>query len=272
MSTNRNDRGQVLQSLSTFFEAEGEGNYTRRVRLACSSAIDTISGWSLPYMILGIPFTFLFFCFPALIVYMPENMPNYYSSFTSWEKQLRLSGVAMFLIVFLLWIMTWIIYRIGKRNRIKSYRLNQCMLLGIIFVAFYPIFYRGMCANESFPLRIFEWIFFAVNVTAAIISALKRKSILTLIFRNKLVLVGIILFLLIRLLSVCAPLMGTMELQSVLAIAFFVLLPDLTSLFLHVMLNGAIGQVMLMNDVLKDQERWRNLFGYTKSEWYGPKG
>ena len=164
-------------------------------------------------------------------------------------------------------------YIISKRNRIKAYLLTQILQL-ILFVIFY---YSWFIANLYFiplvAIRIVYWIGFVLSliyfIYIFVTKQRARKDFFASLNIKKFL--NVILFLWLLMSGINLFTHGLNHFLAHLLLALLPISPILFGLFMVSFLKSYLVTLENLNAVNKNQEKYREEYGYTIEEWYGKK-
>ena len=164
-------------------------------------------------------------------------------------------------------------YIISKRNRIKAYLLTQILQL-ILFVIFY---YSWFIANLYFiplvAIRIVYWIGFVLSliyfIYIFVTKQRARKDFFASLNIKKFL--NVILFLWLLMYGINLFTHGLNHFLAHLLLALLPISPILFGLFMVSFLKSYLVTLENLNAVNKNQEKYREEYGYTIEEWYGKK-
>ena len=192
---------------------------------------------------------------------------------TSVEKEL-IPPDSFFGFLFLFSLLCFIsFYIISKRNRIKAYLLTQILQL-ILFVIFY---YSWFIANLYFiplvAIRIVYWIGFVLSliyfIYIFVTKQRARKDFFASLNIKKFL--NVILFLWLLMYGINLFTHGLNHFLAHLLLALLPISPILFGLFMVSFLKSYLVTLENLNAVNKNQEKYREEYGYTIEEWYGKK-
>lgn len=189
------------------------------------------------------------------------------------EYNLEISGNVWVVISIMTWVMYFLAFIKSKRNKIQAYRWNQLASMLIMFPAYYSMFYGFQFFVPFLLIRIFYWLFFVVSIiyliwlfltkrnpNIAINSRIDSKELSTIL----LVLWGV---------SVVINLInrGFNHFMGTFLLAAMPIFPPLIIIAFTYVFSGFISALTILNRLDKDQEKYRQEFGYSVKGWYGKK-
>ena len=242
-------------------------------RLSLVKAIFGLSLYSLMVMI-GTSLPISVFRMASEAGYDPAiPLTSMVTQLTSVEKGL-IPPDSFFGFLFLFSLLCFIsFYIISKRNRIKAYLLTQILQL-ILFVIFY---YSWFIANLYFiplvAIRIVYWIGFVLSliyfIYIFVTKQRARKDFFASLNIKKFL--NVILFLWLLMSGINLFTHGLNHFLAHLLLALLPISPILFGLFMVSFLKSYLVTLENLNAVNKNQEKYREEYGYTIEEWYGKK-
>ena len=242
-------------------------------RLSLVKAIFGLSLYSLMVMI-GTSLPISLFRMASEAGYDPAiPLTSMVTQLTSVEKGL-IPPDSFFGFLFLFSLLCFIsFYIISKRNRIKAYLLTQILQL-ILFVIFY---YSWFIANLYFiplvAIRIVYWIGFVLSliyfIYIFVTKQRARKDFFASLNIKKFL--NVILFLWLLMSGINLFTHGLNHFLAHLLLALLPISPILFGLFMVSFLKSYLVTLENLNAVNKNQEKYREEYGYTIEEWYGKK-
>lgn len=249
-----------------------------KIQKDINEALETTRGWNILVMIFVMSlYSFLITWasyFPMAMLRMAsEDGHDLVTQLTSVENSL-IPPTSFFVLLFLFcWLSFISFYIISKRNRIKAYLLTQILQL-ILFVIFY---YSWFIANLYFiPLvviRIVYWIGFVLSliyfIYIFVTKQRARKDFFASLNIKKFL--NVILFLWLLMYGINLFTHGLNHFLAHLLLALLPISPILFGLFMVSFLKSYLVTLENLNAVNKNQEKYREEYGYTIEEWYGKK-
>ena len=183
-------------------------------------------------------------------------------------------SVLVFGILFLVyWAMYMIIYIISKRNRIYAYLLNLLVLFTLIHLSIFGLFLGLQFFVPFLIIRIIYWLAYSVAVVYIIYSLITKSY--TRVFdidkekikkyTNVILALWFINFIAGILIS------GFKNLLAHLLLAILPIAPIFLIIILISLSKSTFSSLFNLNSVNKNQEKYREEYGYTIEEWYGKK-
>lgn len=256
-----------------------------KIQKDTNDALETTRKWNPLLMIFAMPlYLFLIIWasyFPMGVLRLASEaghdpaipLTSMVTQLTSVEKGL-IPPDSFFGFLFLFSLLCFIsFYIISKRNRIKAYLLTQILQL-ILFVIFY---YSWFIANLYFiplvAIRIVYWIGFVLSliyfIYIFVTKQRARKDFFASLNIKKFL--NVILFLWLLMYGINLFTHGLNHFLAHLFLALLPISPILFGLFMVSFLKSYLVTLENLNAVNKNQEKYREEYGYTIEEWYGKK-
>ena len=234
--------------------------------------------WNIFYILVIFPIGISFFLFAAYLI--PSfgksvSQTDYFkvNNITMFESKLGISDNVLIFSFLCFWILYIIVYIMSKRNRIKAYLLNQIVFLGLILLVYYAMFYGCQFFVNFFFLRMLYWMLFLVSIVYTGYSVFAQLApdihlILKInpkIFTNVLLIfwgVSAILNLFMK---------GFNHFLARILLAALPITPILLVLAFTGVVHSQVTLIKTLNVINKNQEKYRQEFGYSVKEWYGKK-
>ena len=192
---------------------------------------------------------------------------------TSVEKGL-IPPNSFFVFLFLFcWLSFISFYIISKRNRIKAYLLSLILHLCVIVIFYYGWFRAILYLIPLVVIRIVYWIGFVLSliylVYILVTKQRARKDYFDSLNIKKFL--NVILFLWLLMSGINLFTHGLNNLLAHLLLALLPISPIFLGLFLVSFFKSNVVTLENLNAVNKNQEKYREEYGYTIEEWYGKK-
>ena len=249
-----------------------------KIQKDINEALETTRGWNILVMIFVMSlYSFLITWasyFPMAMLRMAsEDGHDLVTQLTSVENSL-IPPTSFFVLLFLFcWLSFISFYIISKRNRIKAYLLTQILQLCLIVIFYYGWFRAILYLIPLVAIRIVYWIGFVLSLIYLVyilvtkqraskdyFSSDSYKKFLNVIFFLCLLMYGINLFT-----------HGLNHFLAYLLLALLPISPIFLCLFLVSFFKSSVVTLENLNAVNKNQEKYREEYGYTIEEWYGKK-
>ena len=164
-------------------------------------------------------------------------------------------------------------YIISKRNRIKAYLMTQIFQLFLLVITYYSWFVAILYLIPLVAIRIVYWIGFVLSLIYLIyILVTKQRAskdyFYSEYYKNFL---NVILFLWLLMYGINLFTHGLNHFLAYLLLALLPIAPILLGLFLVSFFKSNVVTLENLNAVNKNQEKYREEYGYTIEEWYGKK-
>ena len=164
-------------------------------------------------------------------------------------------------------------YIISKRNRFKAYLLSQILQLFLLVILYYSLFIAALYLIPLVAVRIVYWIGFVLSLIYLIYILVTkqraRKDYFSSEYYKKFL--NVILFLWLLMYGINLFTYGLNHFLAYLLLALLPISPILLGLFLVSFFKSNIVTLENLNTVNKNQEKYREEYGYTIEEWYGKK-
>mgnify|MGYP000947467644 CR=1 FL=1 len=164
-------------------------------------------------------------------------------------------------------------YVITKRNRIKAYLLTQIFQLFVLVIFYYSWFIANLYFIPLVAIRIVYWIGFVLSliyfIYIFVTKQRARKDFFASLNIKKFL--NVILFLWLLMSGINLFTHGLNHFLAHLLLALLPISPILFGLFMVSFLKSYLVTLENLNAVNKNQEKYREEYGYTIEEWYGKK-
>lgn len=164
-------------------------------------------------------------------------------------------------------------YIISRRNRIKAYLMTQIFQLFLLVITYYSWFIGALYLIPLVAVRIVYWIGFVLSLIYLIYILVTKqrakKDFFTSLNIKKFL--NVILFLWLLMSGINLFTNGLNNLLAHLLLALLPISPILLGLFLVSFFKSNLVTLENLNTVNKNQEKYREEYGYTIEEWYGKK-
>lgn len=243
-----------------------------------NEALETTRGWNILVMIFVMPL-FLGLCIlaPYLAIsfgtYMSKNSITFLQPLTELEYQLIIPEKVFGISFFVYWAMYMIMYIISKRNRIYAYILNLLVLFTLIHLSIFGLILGLQFFVPFLIIRIIYWLAYSVAVVYIIYSLITKSY--TRVFdidkekikkyTNVILALWFINFIAGILIS------GFKNLLAHLLLAILPIAPIFLIIILISLSKSTFSSLFNLKVVNKNQEKYREEYGYTIEEWYGKK-
>lgn len=176
-----------------------------------------------------------------------------------------------------LFLFSWLcfisFYIISKRNRIKAYLLTQILQLILFVIFYYSWFIAILYLIPLVAIRIVYWIGFVLSliyfIYIFVTKQRARKDFFASLNIKKFL--NVILFLWLLMYGINLFTRGLNHFLAHLLLALLPISPILFGLFMVSFLKSYLVTLENLNAVNKNQEKYREEYGYTIEEWYGKK-
>ncbi|MCY7218217.1 hypothetical protein [Streptococcus cristatus] len=192
---------------------------------------------------------------------------------TSVEKGL-IPPNSLFVFLFLFcWFCYICFYIISKRNRIKTYLLTQILQLILFVIFYYSWFVAILYLIPLVAVRIVYWIGFVLSLIYLIYILITKQRASKDYFSSEYYkkFLNVILFLWLLMYGINLFTHGLNNLLAHLLLALLPISPIFLGLFLVSFFKSNLVTLENLNTVNKNQEKYREEYGYTIEEWYGKK-
>ena len=164
-------------------------------------------------------------------------------------------------------------YIISKRNRIKAYLMTQIFQLFLLVITYYSWFVAILYLIPLVAIRIVYWIGFVLSLIYLIYILVTkqraRKDYFSSEYYKKFL--NVILFLWLLMYGINLFINGLNHFLAYLLLALLPIAPIFLGLFLVSFFKSNVVTLENLNTVNKNQEKYREEYGYTIEEWYGKK-
>ena len=164
-------------------------------------------------------------------------------------------------------------YIISRRNRIKAYLMTQIFQLFLLVILYYSLFIAALYLIPLVAVRIVYWIGFVLSLIYLIYILVTKqrakKDFFTSLNIKKFL--NVILFLWLLMSGINLFTNGLNNLLAHLLLALLPVSPIFLGLFLVSFFKSNLVTLENLNAVNKNQEKYREEYGYTIEEWYGKK-
>ena len=164
-------------------------------------------------------------------------------------------------------------YIISRRNRIKAYLMTQIFQLFLLVISYYSWFIAALYLIPLVAVRIVYWIGFVLSLIYLIyILVTKQRASKDYFFSEYYKkFLNVILFLWLLMYGINLFTHGLNHFLAYLLLALLPISPILLGLFLVSFFKSNVVTLENLNTVNKNQEKYREEYGYTIEEWYGKK-
>ena len=164
-------------------------------------------------------------------------------------------------------------YIISKRNRIKTYLLTQVLQLMLFIIFYYSWFIAILYLITLVVIRIVYWIGFVLSLIYLIYILVTKQSASKDYFSSEYYkkFLNVILFLWLLMYGINLFTHGLNHFLAYLLLALLPVSPIFLGLFLVSFFKSNLVTLENLNEVNKNQEKYREEYGYTIEEWYGKK-
>ena len=164
-------------------------------------------------------------------------------------------------------------YIITKRNRIKAYLLTLILQLCMIVIFYYGWFRAVLYLIPLVAIRIVYWIGFVLSLIYLIYILVTKQRARKDYFSSEYYknFLNVILFLWLLMYGINLFTHGLNHFLAYLLLALLPIAPILLGLFLVSFFKSNVVTLENLNIVNKNQEKYREEYGYTIEEWYGKK-
>ena len=249
-----------------------------KIQKDINDALETTRKLNIVKAIFGLPlYSFLIVWgtyFPMGILRLAsKNGHELVTQLTSVENSL-IPPNSFFVFLFLFcWLSFISFYIISKRNRIKAYLLSLILHLCVIVIFYYGWFRAILYLIPLVVIRIVYWIGFVLSliylVYILVTKQRARKDYFDSLNIKKFL--NVILFLWLLMSGINLFTHGLNNLLAHLLLALLPISPIFLGLFLVSFFKSNVVTLENLNTVNKNQEKYREEYGYTIEEWYGKK-
>ena len=164
-------------------------------------------------------------------------------------------------------------YIISKRNRIKAYLRTQIFQLFLLVITYYSWFIGALYLIPLVVVRIVYWIGFVLSLIYLIYILVTKQRASKDYFSSEYYkkFLNVILFLWLLMYGINLFTHGLNHFLAYLLLALLPISPILLGLFLVSFFKSNVVTLENLNAVNKNQEKYREEYGYTIEEWYGKK-
>ena len=249
-----------------------------KIQKDINEALETTRGWNILVMIFVMSlYSFLITWasyFPMAMLRMAsEDGHDLVTQLTSVENSL-IPPTSFFVLLFLFcWLSFISFYIISKRNRIKAYLLTQILQLCLIVIFYYGWFRAILYLIPLVAIRIVYWIGFVLSLIYLVYILSTKQSASKDYFSSEYYkkFLNVILFLWLLMYGINLFTHGLNHFLAYLLLALLPISPIFLCLFLVSFFKSSVVTLENLNAVNKNQEKYREEYGYTIEEWYGKK-
>ena len=164
-------------------------------------------------------------------------------------------------------------YIISRRNRIKAYLMTQIFQLFLLVISYYSWFIAALYLIPLVAIRIVYWIGFVLSLIYLIYILVTKQRARKDYFDSLNIkkFLNVILFLWLLMYGINLFTNGLNHFLAYLLLALLPIAPILLGLFLVSFFKSNVVTLENLNIVNKNQEKYREEYGYTIEEWYGKK-
>ena len=164
-------------------------------------------------------------------------------------------------------------YIISRRNRIKAYLMTQIFQLFLLVITYYSWFIGALYLIPLVVVRIVYWIGFVLSLIYLIYILVTKQRASKDYFSSEYYkkFLNVILFLWLLMYGINLFTNGLNNLLAHLLLALLPVSPIFLGLFLVSFFKSNVVTLENLNAVNKNQEKYREKYGYTIEEWYGKK-
>ena len=164
-------------------------------------------------------------------------------------------------------------YIISRRNRIKAYLMTQIFQLFLLVITYYSWFIGALYLIPLVVIRIVYWIGFVLSLIYLIYILVTKQSASKDYFSSEYYkkFLNVILFLWLLMYGINLFTHGLNHFLAHLLLALLPVSPIFLGLFLVSFFKSNLVTLENLNAVNKNQEKYREEYGYTIEEWYGKK-
>ena len=164
-------------------------------------------------------------------------------------------------------------YIISRRNRIKAYLMTQIFQLFLLVITYYSWFIGALYLIPLVVVRIVYWIGFVLSLIYLIYILVTKQRASKDYFSSEYYkkFLTVILFLWLLMYGINLFTHGLNHFLAYLLLALLPISPILLGLFLVSFFKSNVVTLENLNAVNKNQEKYREEYGYTIEEWYGKK-
>ncbi|EIC75774.1 hypothetical protein [Streptococcus oralis] len=164
-------------------------------------------------------------------------------------------------------------YIISKRNRIKAYLMTQIFQLFLLVITYYSWFVAILYLIPLVAVRIVYWIGFVLSLIYLVYILVTKQRASKDYFSSEYYkkFLNVILFLWLLMYGINLFINGLNHFLAYLLLALLPIAPIFLGLFLVSFFKSNLVTLENLNTVNKNQEKYREEYGYTIEEWYGKK-
>ena len=164
-------------------------------------------------------------------------------------------------------------YIISRRNRIKAYLMTQIFQLFLLVITYYSWFIGALYLIPLVVVRIVYWIGFVLSLIYLIYILVTKQRASKDYFSSEYYkkFLNVILFLWLLMYGINLFTHGLNHFLAHLLLALLPVSPIFLGLFLVSFFKSNLVTLENLNAVNKNQEKYREEYGYTIEEWYGKK-
>jgi len=164
-------------------------------------------------------------------------------------------------------------YIISRRNRIKAYLMTQIFQLFLLVITYYSWFVAILYLIPLVAVRIVYWIGFVLSLIYLIYILVTKQRARKDYFSSEYYknFLNVILFLWLLMYGINLFINGLNHFLAYLLLALLPIAPIFLGLFLVSFFKSNVVTLENLNTVNKNQEKYREEYGYTIEEWYGKK-
>ena len=249
-----------------------------KIQKDTNDALETTRKWNPLLMIFAMPlYLFLIIWasyFPMGVLRLAsEDGHELVIQLTSIENSLIPPNSFFGFLFLFCWFCYICFYIISKRNRIKTYLLTQVLQLILFIIFYYSWFIAILYLIPLVAVRIVYWIGFVLSLIYLIYILVTkqraRKDYFSSEYYKKFL--NVILFLWLLMYGINLFTHGLNHFLAYLLLALLPISPIFLCLFLVSFFKSSVVTLENLNAVNKNQEKYREEYGYTIEEWYGKK-
>lgn len=249
-----------------------------KIQKDINEALETARRLNLVKAIFGLPlYSFLIIWgtyFPMGILRLAsKNGHELVTQLTSVENSLiPPNSFFVFLFLFCCCHFTYF-YINSKRNRIKAYLMTQIFQLFVLVIFYYSWFIAILYLIPLVAIRIVYWIGFVLSLIYLVYILVTKQRASKDYFSSEYYkkFLNVILFLWLLMYGINLFTNGLNHFLAYLLLALLPISPILLGLFLVSFFKSNVVTLENLNAVNKNQEKYREEYGYTIEEWYGKK-
>ena len=242
------------------------------------TAYSAMKKWNILYALVLFPTGIAFFLFVAYYIPSFGRLVSQTSSLvsnhiTDFEYHLGVSGNILVVIFLIFWFLYFTTYILSKRNRIKAYLFGQVSFFLLVLLVYYSMFYGTQFFVPFLLLRIIYWIFFITSIAYITYFSFNTSSSSQITFPklDKRLFTNLLLLLW----GITAVLnIVTGEFNRLIARLLLSVTPIVPILLMIFFTRALCSQLLIIKSlrvVNRDQEKYRQEFGYSVKDWYGKK-